>query len=173
MAFEPNSLASNIWAAAEGNIFNDIQISCSDGVIIGANSTLLMMRSQVFLTVLSGPTIEAISRRITLRDIESILFKKILKYIYTDTISFDNGINDVEAVYRAADFLDLPGLKNLALNQVEHISDIGALRTYLIELKCSCTSEDNDDSLTEFRRNISEDDCNYELTNAIFNRWSR
>ncbi|KAK6529864.1 kelch-like [Arthrobotrys megalospora] len=75
---------------------------------------VLAAQSDYFDTALKESFEEGKSRKITIPDIESDIFRIIVQYLYTNTLEFadkDPAWDTIAALYRAADYLLMPALK--------------------------------------------------------------
>lgn len=116
------SLKDDITSIKADPTFHDVTIVTADGVEIGANSTVLASRSAVFKAMFFGGMQESASRRVILREIDSVTLRTVLLFIYTDDITLT--ISKTIEVYCAAHFLLLPMLMELVLEQANNIKDI-------------------------------------------------
>src|SRR5438270_3157989 len=124
------SLKDDIASIRTDPTFHDLTLVCSDGVEVGACRAVLASRSTVFKAMLYGNMQEATSRRVVLQDIESEALHVVLRFIHTEDID-STSITAAVDVYRAANFLLLPKLMKLVLEQAHNIADLEAAATLL------------------------------------------
>lgn len=107
----PGRLSNEMKSLVEGNKFGDVTILVGDQRFL-AYKGILSARSTVFAAMFEHAMQETIESCVTIDDIEPGIFKKLLRYIYTDLTPAKLNTTALK-LYTAADKYDIPTLKDL------------------------------------------------------------
>jgi hypothetical protein len=92
------------------NIISDIKLKLSDDSIINAHKIILISKSKYFNNMFLSQLKESKKEIIEIKDYSYEIFLKILKYIYSDNIEFNN--ENYMDILDASNFYQIDSLKN-------------------------------------------------------------
>jgi hypothetical protein len=107
---EQNSLEPALLDLFNSGMNSDVQIVTRDGETFNAHKCLLMCRSQKFMAMFSSCMKER-SGPVELPETDSVLFEKLLKWIYTGNVAMPDDIQQVTQLLLLADEYFLLDLK--------------------------------------------------------------
>ncbi|RUP50272.1 hypothetical protein BC936DRAFT_139795 [Jimgerdemannia flammicorona] len=112
------SLKQDLKSTIDDSMYNDVVITCNDGVDISASRIILATRCEILNTLLFEGVHKTRSEKVRLSEISSAQFTVVLEFIYTEeapSLSFSNVID----VSKAAEFFMLPKLQELVAEYVK------------------------------------------------------
>ncbi|RUS19992.1 hypothetical protein BC937DRAFT_86590 [Endogone sp. FLAS-F59071] len=129
------NLKGDFASVMDDEAFQDVKITCSDGVEVGASRHILAARSATFRAMLYGEMREAQSGKVILQTIKSDTLRIVFLFLYTGDISsaYPLSAELVINIYNAAMFFILPELMKLAISQVQVVESISLASSMLNE----------------------------------------
>ncbi|EFA75696.1 hypothetical protein PPL_10749 [Heterostelium album PN500] len=110
---QASSLVLEIGSLYDNPSFSDISFILDDGSTLYAHKNILSARCDKFKAMFQGSMRESTENEIKVNEHSSIVFKKMVEYLYTDTLAEEGGIDMVLKLIVIADEYLLHSLKNL------------------------------------------------------------
>ncbi|KAG8087886.1 hypothetical protein GUJ93_ZPchr0010g9132 [Zizania palustris] len=144
VAVPPSDIEAHLGSLLDSHRGADVTFVVG-GEEFPAHRALLAARSPVFLAELLGNMSESTSPRITLRDIEPATFRALLRFIYTDEMAGDDGVeyeadSATHALTRLVVAADRYALDRLKLMCAQKLVDSMTAETVADILACAETN---------------------------------
>src|SRR6266480_1407935 len=167
------SLEQDLRFLINNSKYSDIEILCGDEKKLLGCRAILAARSEVFDGLLYNGMKESYEKQISFPDINSVVMKIILEYIYTGLIKEESLTKDnMVEVFYVADYFQLPDLQNLIINTIKDNLEENYAESYSPELlsKVADTMPWSEDNI--LLNSLAETVATIPLNNIEFGRLS-
>uniref|UniRef100_A0A0D9X9Y2 BTB domain-containing protein n=1 Tax=Leersia perrieri TaxID=77586 RepID=A0A0D9X9Y2_9ORYZ len=128
----PSNLGGQLGAMVCSTDGSDVSFNVG-GETFHAHRAVLAARSPVFRAELFGSMVEATMPCITLRDIESLTFKALLHFVYTDELSsLLNSVDLLQGLLAAADRYALDRLKLMCAKKLWELTSVETVAAIIV-----------------------------------------